>query len=135
HDQDGAPLPAMIARSYDALATGAGLDLAARAALARRRRDAFGIGREPGDALARDFRADKPRLRRWLAHPPPPFVPYATTVARALTDLPISRRESLLAPLLHLAAVRLAGPDRDAEAEAIYLWERTLESLLRHAER
>ena len=55
-------------------------------------------------------------------------------VARAaLAGLAPEARNRILPPLLHLDAVRLLGPDRDAEFRAYTYWERTLDSLERHS--
>jgi thiopeptide-type bacteriocin biosynthesis protein len=122
----------LLVASFDALAAGAGLDDAARHALARRRRDAYGLGRD--DALADEYRARQPSLRARLADPPPVFSAHSARVAAALAPLLPERRAALLPALLHLAAVRLIGADAAREAAAIYLWERTRESLARHRE-
>jgi thiopeptide-type bacteriocin biosynthesis protein len=133
-DEDDGDLEALLVSAYDALATGAGLEPAARLELARRRRAAYGIGRD--EALATRFRAVSRPLRSRLARPSPPFVAHAERVAAALGELAPARRAELLPPLLHLTAVRLGGPDGAArEAAAFYLWERARESLARHAER
>ncbi len=121
--------------SYDALAAGAGLDGAARHALAARRRHAHGIDRD--DALADEYRARQKSLRARLSQPSEPFDAHTTRVAAALAPLSPPRRAALLPPLLHLAANRLFGVDaaREREADAYYLWERTRESLARHGVR
>ena len=130
-EADDDPIELLVA-SYDALAAGAGLDDAERHALARRRRDAYDLGRD--DALADEYRARQKSLRARLATTAPPFAAHVERVAAALSSLPRPRRDALLPARLHLAAVRLIGPDAAREAAAIYLWERTRESLARHRE-
>jgi thiopeptide-type bacteriocin biosynthesis protein len=117
----------LLVASYDALAAGAGLDDAERHALARRRRDAYGLGRD--DALADEYRGRQPSLRALLATRSDPFAAHAARVAAALAPLSPDRRAQLLPAFLHLAAVRLLGVDAAREAAAIYFWERTRESL------
>ncbi len=131
-DDAGDPVEQLVA-SYDALAAGAGLDAAEREQLARRRRHAYGVGRD--DALAAEYRARQRSLRARLATPSPPLAAHVARVAAALAPLASERRRALLPPLLHLAAVRLLGVDAEREAAAFYLWERTRESLARHRER
>ena len=127
-DDDSDPVELLVA-SVDALAAGAGLDEPARQALAQRRRAAYGLDRD--DALADEYRARQKSLRARLSSPSPPFAAHTTRVAAALAPLPAERRATLLPALLHLAAVRLGA----REEAAIYLWERTRESLARHRER
>ncbi|MDB4970802.1 MAG: Lanthionine biosynthesis protein LanB [Myxococcales bacterium] len=131
-EDDGDPVE-LCAAAYDALAAGAGLDPDARHALARRRREAYGVGKDP--ALADGYRARQAALRARFSKPTPPFATYAERVTTLLAPLSAARRAQLLPPLLHLAAVRMLGIDRAREAAAFYLWERTRESLLRHRER
>ena len=50
-------------------------------------------------------------------------------VARATRTLSRARRAAIAPALLHLACVRLAGPDGDLERRAYTFWERTLEGL------
>jgi thiopeptide-type bacteriocin biosynthesis protein len=128
-DED--PLALAVA-SLDALATGAGLDLAARRALAARRRAAHddrlvppGAGRDDPAvrALAGEYRAHQRALVAQLAAPPAPF---AAHVARLR---PLTLPPSLLPALLHLAINRLLGTDPLDEARAFYFWERALDSL------
>jgi hypothetical protein len=66
-----------------------------------------------------------------VSSPSPPFAAHAERVAAALAPLAADRRAQLLPALLHLAAVRLGA----REEAAIYLWERTRESLARHGVR
>jgi len=124
-DDQSDPVERCVA-SYDALAAGAGLDEPARHALAQRRRAAYGLDRD--DALAEEYRARQPSLRRLVASPPAPFGAHRLRVATALAPLSPARRLELLPALLHLAAVRLGA----REEAAIYFWERTRESLARH---
>ena len=130
---DDADLDERLVAAYDALASGAGLDAPARLQLARRRREAYGIGRD--EALATVYRTRQKALRARLSAPSPACRAHSVRVAAALGPLPPARRLELLSPLLHLSAVRLAGTAAPGEAAAFYLWERTLESLARHAER
>jgi hypothetical protein len=76
------------------------------------------------------------RLRQLLGAPPPAL---ADAVARfeergraAARALDPDRRTQVLPALLHLAAVRLAGLDREAEILAYGFWERTLGGLAHH---
>ena len=132
-DAEATDVVELLVASYDALAAGAGLDPGERQTLARRRREAYGIGRDP--ALADEYRARQQALRARLASPSPPLLAHQQRVASALASLAPSRRAALLPALLHLAAVRLVGADAAREAAAFYLWERTRESLARHRER
>ncbi|HEX6838920.1 MAG TPA: thiopeptide-type bacteriocin biosynthesis protein, partial [Polyangia bacterium] len=130
-DEDADAVELAVA-SFDALAAGAGLDEPARRALAERRRAAYGPDLDGRDEeLAREYRARQKSLRARLATPSPPFVEHGARVAAALAGLSDERRAELLPALLHLAAVRLGA----REEAAIYLWERTRESLARHRER
>jgi thiopeptide-type bacteriocin biosynthesis protein len=128
---------AQVVRSLDALARGLGLDLEARRALARARRAA-----EEGDAFDAETRAEadgefRARGRVLRAHLGAPgagaaaraLEAHAARTARATKALPPAARAALAPPLLHLACVRLAGPDRDLERRAYTFWERTLEGL------
>ena len=108
---------------------------APRRALAARRRAAYQPELEGRDeALADFYRARQQSLRARLAAPSPAFAAHSARVAVALAPLPPARRAALLPALLHLAAVRLAGVDAGREAAAVYLWQRTRESLARHRE-
>jgi lantibiotic biosynthesis protein len=121
---------------HDALARGLGLDLAARHQLARARRAAAdgwtaidAEGRRASDAA---FRRHARGLRAALAEPPPIFERHQARVAEAARTLTESSRAGLLSTLstlLHLAAVRLVGPDPDAERLGYTFWERALEGL------
>ena len=127
-DDDADPVELLVA-SYDALAAGAGLDDAGRHALAQRRRAAYDL--DGDDDLAGEYRARQKSLRARLSSTSPPFAAHTERVAVALSSLPPDRRAALLPALLHLAAVRLGA----REEAAIYLWERTRQSLARHRER
>jgi thiopeptide-type bacteriocin biosynthesis protein len=121
---------------FDALARGLGLDLAARHALARGRRNAAdawsrvdGETRRESDA---GFRRQGRLLRAALTDPPPLLTRYEARVAeaaRALKETARARFPSTLPSLLHLSAVRLVGPDPEAERLGYTFWERTLEGL------
>ena len=127
-----ATLPAL----FDALARGLGLDLAARHALARGRRNAAdawtrldGEARRESDA---GFRRHARPLRAALTDPPPLLTRYEARVGEAARDLKETARARLLSTLpslLHLSAVRLVGPDPEAERLGYTFWERTLEGL------
>ena len=139
--------------TFDSLAAGLGLGRADRHQLARRRRDAesaaiAAVDEDEPRALDADFRARSRRLRIALGSAGAPaaapsrtpsetddlataLAAHRDTVATAVRDLPPPARSRLASPLLHLSAVRLLGPDRDAEARAYLFWERTLEGLLR----
>jgi len=129
----------LLIGTHDALARAAGLEATERRALARQRRDAHAadVDEEFAAALARDFRRARPALRDILGAEPGPLdgllAPYRQSTQAALTELSPERRRALLPALLHLDAVRLLGPERDAEIRAYTFWERTLESLERHA--
>jgi thiopeptide-type bacteriocin biosynthesis protein len=126
---------ALGVRGADALARGLGLDLAARHAVAKeRRRAAEAAGIDDQDRRAADaaFRIAGRGLRAALSgEPAGPFADHRARVAAAAAALPPARREHLLPSLLHLAAVRLFGPDRDAERLTLTFWERVLEGLRR----
>jgi len=124
-----AALPAL----FDALARGLGLDLAARHALSRERRNAAdawtrldGATRQESDA---GFRRHARHLRATLGAPPPLLSRYQARVGAAARDLKETARAQLSPSLLHLTAVRLVGPDPEAERLGYTFWERTLEGL------
>jgi thiopeptide-type bacteriocin biosynthesis protein len=137
-----------VVRSLDALARGLGLDLDARHALARSRRDAeerqgraHDDGGGAGDDAARaiddaEFRVRARTLRALIGAPVDGAAARAlrvhvTRTSRAARALTPEARAALAPALLHLACVRLAGPDRDLERRAYIFWERTLEGLRR----
>ncbi|HSY40272.1 MAG TPA: thiopeptide-type bacteriocin biosynthesis protein, partial [Polyangia bacterium] len=123
---------------FDALARGLGLDLAARHALGRERRRAAEAWtrldaeeRKESDAL---FRHHARPLRAALGAAPaatPLLADHEARVAAAAGSLTETDRARLLPTLLHLSAVRLIGPDPDAERLGYTFWERTLEGLRR----
>jgi thiopeptide-type bacteriocin biosynthesis protein len=118
---------------FDALARGLGMELAARHALARGRRNAADAWTQL-DAEARresdaGFRRHARSLRAALTDPPPLLARYQAQVAEAARDLKDTARAQLLPSLLHLSAVRLVGPDHEAERLGYTFWERTLEGL------
>ncbi len=123
---------------FDALARGLRLDLASRHALARERRRAAEAwtrldadARKESDAL---FRHHARSLRAALGAAPasnPLFAHHEDRVAAATGGLTETDRMRLLPTLLHLSAVRLIGPDPDAERLGYTFWERTLEGLRR----
>ena len=141
---DGAlDLTDQLVAVFDSLAAGLGLPRAERRELARRRRDAEATWAAPDQrddqrrARDADFRARAPGLRALLGAPPPGsgvtqlLAAHREGVAEVAGALDADACRRLLAPLLHLTAVRLTGTDRDSEARAYELWERTLEGLLR----
>ncbi|HZS36515.1 MAG TPA: thiopeptide-type bacteriocin biosynthesis protein [Polyangia bacterium] len=121
----------LAVRDFDAIAAGFGLALDERHALAARRRAAYAPERDAASPLAADFRRRQSRLHAALAAPDERFAAHRDRVARAIEAVPRERRPSLLPPILHLASVRLAGPDRALETAAFYHWERALEGLVR----
>jgi thiopeptide-type bacteriocin biosynthesis protein len=137
------PLTPLV-RALDALARGLGFRAAARHALARERRAAAEAA-DPVDDDARHeanvaFRARARALRAWLGSERPAHDPdvveraleaHAARTGRAARGLPAATRAGLAPALLHLACVRLAGPDRGLERLAYTLWERALEGLSR----
>jgi thiopeptide-type bacteriocin biosynthesis protein len=129
-----------VVRAFDALARGLGLDLVERQALARARRRAEEAhapldddaradtdaelrarGRALRAALDETSSVDSSAARALAAH--------VARTARATEAFPREARAALAPALLHLACVRLAGPDRDLERRAYTFWERTLEGL------
>ena len=127
---------ATLPELFDALARGLGLDLAARHTLSRGRRNAAdawtrldGEARRESDA---GFRRLARPLRAALTAPPPSLTRYEARVGEAARDLNETARArfpSTLPSLLHLSAVRLVGPDPEAERLGYTFWERTLEGL------
>jgi thiopeptide-type bacteriocin biosynthesis protein len=134
-DDDVGDTTDQLVRSFDALATGGGLSLQARHALAGDRRRALSAGHAT-DARDAEYRSRAPHLRRALTaddsnSATSPFALHRARVAAACVPLPAAARLHLLPTLLHLAAVRLAGPHPTVEARATVFWERTLEGLLK----
>jgi len=137
-DED--PRLLLLIGGYDALAQAAGLDAGRRRALARQRRDAHAadVDDDFAGALASAFRRALPALRSVLGGEEGGplsglLAPYQRDAEAALTKLAPERRGAVLPALMHLDAVRLLGPDRDAEIRAYTFWERALESLERHS--
>ncbi|HEY6477522.1 MAG TPA: thiopeptide-type bacteriocin biosynthesis protein, partial [Polyangia bacterium] len=118
---------------HDALARGLGLDLAARHTLARARRQAAegwtAVDAETRRASDAAFRRNARALRAALAEQPPLYTRHEGRVVEAAGGLTESSRARLLPTLLHLEAVRLVGPDPDAERLGYTFWERALEGL------
>ena len=124
---------------FDALARGLGLDMAARHALGRERRRAAeawtGLDAEARKESDAVFRHHARTLRAALGAPPAsnPLLAHhearVAAAAGALTEIDRARLLSTLPTLLHLSAVRLIGPDPDAERLGYTFWERTLEGL------
>jgi thiopeptide-type bacteriocin biosynthesis protein len=124
---------------FDALARGLGLELAARHALGRERRRAAeawtGLDAEARKESDAAFRHHARALRAALGAAPassPLLAQHEARVAAAagtLTETDRARLLSTLPTLLHLSAVRLVGPDPDAERLGYTFWERTLEGL------
>jgi thiopeptide-type bacteriocin biosynthesis protein len=118
---------------HDALARGLGLDLAARHTLARARRQAAdgwtAVDDETRRASDAAFRRHGRALRGALAEPAPLYARHQARVAEAVRGLTDSSRARLSSTLLHLSAVRLVGPDPDAERLGYTFWERALEGL------
>jgi thiopeptide-type bacteriocin biosynthesis protein len=133
-EEDEAPMVSLVG-ALDALARGLALDLPARHALASARRAAEEALAPPDDeareAVDAELRVHSRALRGLLSGADPRaavFEAHATRVARATK----ATEAAALAPaLLHLACVRLAGPDRDLERRAYTLWSRALEGLLK----
>jgi thiopeptide-type bacteriocin biosynthesis protein len=119
----------LLVASWDALAAGLGLSRAERRAFAQRRREAWASDED--DAWSKEFRTRRESLCALLANLPPPIAEHKKRVAVAR----VPRPNEQIASLLHLAAVRLAGPDRLAELRANYFWERALESLEKRVSR
>jgi thiopeptide-type bacteriocin biosynthesis protein len=131
----------LLARAFDALGRGLGLDLAARQGLAARQRAAHAAAGDlpPGGARALDgdFRTRQRRLAALLAGTAAdpcsaPLDAHATRVQALVADLSPNARSALievLPPVLHVCAVRLLGASPGEEAAAHVFWERTLEGL------
>jgi thiopeptide-type bacteriocin biosynthesis protein len=126
-----------LVRSLDALARGLGLDLPARRLLARARRDAEAGDLDAG-TLDAEFRARSRGLRAALGDTDArgdgaarALRAHVARTTRATKTLRPGARAALAPALLHLASVRLGGPDRALEHRAYTFWERTLEGLAR----
>jgi thiopeptide-type bacteriocin biosynthesis protein len=130
----------LLVMAFDALAGALGLPADERRALARRRRAALEAllsapDAEERRALDTELRARARGLRAALGGAPPADLAGALErhrgrVAAAAAPLDAAARARLAPLLLHLDAVRLAGPHRALEARAYVFWERTLEGLL-----
>ena len=131
-----------LARLYDALAGGLDLDLVARHGLARQRRDAAEAWTGVDDEARREadaaFRRHGRALRAALAGPPAaadparaPLARHGAQVATAARRWTAATRARLLPTLLHLTAVRFAGPDPELERLGYTFWERALGGLRR----
>lgn len=126
-----------LVRAVDALARGLGFEGPARLALATARRAAAEattpVGPDARAAADAAFRARARALRALLAARSPgqgdAIASHAARVARAARAVAPDDRTALAPSLLHLACVRLVGPDRGLERLAYTLWERTLEGL------
>jgi thiopeptide-type bacteriocin biosynthesis protein len=129
-----------LVRTLDGLATGLALDPPARQALALERRRAATRETEGDDDAAAEadalFRACGRTLRATLRGPVPgdpddaAFDDYRARIAAA-PPLAGAALPRLIPTLLHHAAVRIAGADRDTERLAYVCWQRTLEGLAR----
>src|SRR5450432_2642451 len=128
----------LLARALDALASGMGLNLDERHAIARSRRQAAESWTAVDDEDRRQADADCRRHGRALraalggaenAPSDDVLTRHRARIATAARDLPADARARLLPTLLHHCAVRFAGPDPDAERIAYTFWERTLEGL------
>jgi thiopeptide-type bacteriocin biosynthesis protein len=116
-----------LATGLFALARGLGLGEATQLDRVGQMLDAHEISvEEERERLAPSYRAAQRDLADIFERLPPPFSAHRAR-ARA-TKLGRARALRLLPPLAHVAAVRLCGPDRDAEVCALYLWRRALES-------
>jgi len=140
----------LLVRALDALAAGLGLDLDARHAVAsaRRRAAEASAAADEEDRARADaaFRRIGRGLRAALATDGDAGGDHANDVAgklaahrgrtaHAARGLSHEARARLLPTLLHLAAVRSLGADREGERLAYTFWERTLQGLRRPAGR
>jgi thiopeptide-type bacteriocin biosynthesis protein len=122
-----APIEVLLAAAFDALGAGLGLAEAARAAACARALDAYQVPlAETRERLAPSYRAVQRELAALLDDPLPPLVRFVASVRKS--GLGRAHAAALLPALAHLSAVRLCGPERDAEVRALYLWARALES-------
>ncbi|HMC94426.1 MAG TPA: lantibiotic dehydratase C-terminal domain-containing protein, partial [Polyangia bacterium] len=128
-----------LVAAFDSLARGLGLDTEARRAMAQRRGHAHAsdLDVEAARELGRSYRSIAQPLRRFLSGALPPQLAaalgaYRKRAQEAATPLDEKARALILAPLLHLTAVRLVGLDRFDEIRGYALWARALESLARH---
>lgn len=115
----------LLVATFDALAEGLALDARARLDVAERAFASYDVSAmEEREALAPGYRALQRALLALLDEPPAPFVAHRKQVRAAR----LTHARHLVPALLHLAAVRQGGADRDAEVRALYLWKRALES-------
>jgi lantibiotic biosynthesis protein len=141
-----------LARAFDALASGLGLPLEQRHALALERRRAAESSTDASDERRREADAEFRRfghaLRAALGdgtiglaqgehrdRATAVLAQHRAQVAAASRALLPAARLRLAPTLLHLCAVRWAGAAPDLERLAYTLWERTLEGLDREARR
>ena len=129
---------AIAVRAADAMASGLGLDLEARLALARRCRQACArAGLLDEEHARQEYRQQSRQLLVWLAGTQADVLTAAMTslcdvAASAAAFLDASLRAALrrnLPVLLHVQAVRLAGAHASSEALGHYFWERGLEGI------
>jgi thiopeptide-type bacteriocin biosynthesis protein len=128
-----------LVAAFDSLARGLGLDAEERIATAQRRGHAHAsdLDVEAARELGRSYRSLAQPLRRFLSGALPSQLAaalgaYRERVQEAAAPLDEQARAQIVAPLLHLTAVRLVGLDRFAEIRGYALWARALESLARH---
>jgi thiopeptide-type bacteriocin biosynthesis protein len=129
---------ALAVRAADATASGLGLILEARVELARRCREACArAGLLDEERARQEYRQRSRQLFAWLAVKEedvlaPALVSLQKVAASVAERLDASLRATLqrkLPILLHVQAVRLAGPNAGVEALAYCLWQRTLEAI------
>lgn len=122
----------IVVRAWDSLARVAGLDESAVATLARRVRRASAPDLPASeDELAQDYRRRHARLVALLAgtardEATAPLEAHAARLWQIRGLREAAERAAFLPTLLHLGAVRIAGPDRAVEAHAAYVWDRVL---------
>ena len=125
---EGCDLLELAVRAADALAQGLGLDAAARLALAARLRAATAADVPDLDEARAELRERRARLDAALAGTlDDAATPQLAAHVRRLERLRVAAVH--LPVLVHLGAVRLAGPAPTLEAFAALAWERTLASL------
>ncbi len=126
---DELPMAAQLVAAFDAIAVGLGLGLEQRLTRCTDALSGYDVAEaEEREHLAPAYRALQRPLRALLAEPRPAWLDAHVRRVRA-TKLRKADAEALLPTLVHLAAVRRCGADRDEEVRALYLWRRTLESL------
>ena len=129
---------ALTVRAADATASGLGLDLQARLELARRCLAAcMRAGLLDAEQARQEYRQRSRQLFTWLAATEEdalaPVLTSLQEIAAAVAepldaDLRLTLQRKLTI-LLHLQAVRIAGPNAGVEALAHFLWQRTLEAI------